>query len=153
MRLHCAVYNCHIGCTPAAAAFTMAFHKFLYVLICKECETFHGLGILHVVMMAVGHSAVGVARVATCTTVVFVQMYVFCKKCIRHSLDRNAMKDIAVKNNWVCYQRNMQPLWEHRALSALGPAVHKLAYSVQEEGFQLVAQTFMQRFPHFFVRR
>jgi len=36
---------------------------------------------------------------------------------------------------------------------ALGPAVHKLAYSLQEEGFQLVAQPFMHRFPHFFVRR
>ena len=32
------------------------------------------VGILHVVMMAVRHSAVGVARVATCTAVVFVQM-------------------------------------------------------------------------------
>ena len=26
------------------------------------------------------------------------------------------MKEIAVKNDWVCYQCNMQPLWEHRAL-------------------------------------
>ena len=33
------------------------------------------VGILHVVMMAVRHSAVGVARVATCTAVVFVRMY------------------------------------------------------------------------------
>ena len=31
--------------------------------------------ILHVVMMAVRHSAVGVARVATCTAVIFVRMY------------------------------------------------------------------------------
>jgi len=33
------------------------------------------VGILHVVMMAVRRSAVGVARVVTCTAVVFVQMY------------------------------------------------------------------------------
>lgn len=32
------------------------------------------VGILHVVMMAVRHSAVGVARVVTCTAVVFVRM-------------------------------------------------------------------------------
>jgi hypothetical protein len=30
---------------------------------------------------------------------------------------------------------------------ALGPAVHKLAYSLHEEGFRLVAQPFMHRFP------
>jgi hypothetical protein len=30
---------------------------------------------------------------------------------------------------------------------ALGPAVHKLAYSFHEEGFRLVAQQFMHRFP------
>jgi len=35
---------------------------------------------------------------------------------------------------------------------ALGPAVHKLAYSLQEEGLRLVAQPFMHHFPHFFVR-
>jgi hypothetical protein len=33
------------------------------------------VGILHVVMMAMRHSAVGVARVATYTAVVFVRMY------------------------------------------------------------------------------
>jgi len=43
LRLHCTVCNCHIGCTPAAA-FTMAIHKFLRVLICKDCETFYGSG-------------------------------------------------------------------------------------------------------------
>jgi hypothetical protein len=30
---------------------------------------------------------------------------------------------------------------------ALGPAVHKLAYSFHEEGFRLIAQPFMHRFP------
>jgi len=50
------------------ASFTMAFCKFLNVLICKDCE----MGCLNVVMMAVRHSAIGVARVATCTVVVFV---------------------------------------------------------------------------------
>jgi hypothetical protein len=30
---------------------------------------------------------------------------------------------------------------------ALGPAVHKLAYCLHEEGFRLVAQLFMHRFP------
>jgi hypothetical protein len=30
---------------------------------------------------------------------------------------------------------------------ALGPAVHELGYSLHEEGFRLVAQPFMHRFP------
>ena len=33
------------------------------------------MGILHVVMMAARHSAVGVVRVVTCIAVVFVRMY------------------------------------------------------------------------------
>jgi hypothetical protein len=31
---------------------------------------------------------------------------------------------------------------------ALGPVVYKLEYSFHEEGFRLVAQPFMHRFPH-----
>jgi len=42
-RLHCTVCSCYIGCTPVAC-FTMAFHEFLHVLICKGCETFYGNG-------------------------------------------------------------------------------------------------------------
>ena len=38
------------------------------------------------------------------------------QKCIRQNLGRNAVKAIAVKNDWICYQCNMRPLWEHRAL-------------------------------------
>jgi hypothetical protein len=34
---------------------------------------------------------------------------------------------------------------------ALGPAVHKLAYSLHEEGFRLVAQPFMHCMNFFFV--
>jgi hypothetical protein len=43
LRLHCTVCDCHIGCTPAAVSM-MAFHKFLRVLICRDCESFYGNG-------------------------------------------------------------------------------------------------------------
>ncbi|KAJ4443032.1 hypothetical protein ANN_04682 [Periplaneta americana] len=43
MRLHCTVCDCHIGCTQDAA-FNMAFHRALRVLVCKDCETFYETG-------------------------------------------------------------------------------------------------------------
>ena len=43
VRMHCTVCSCHIGCTHVASI-TVAFRKFLDVLICKDCETFYGNG-------------------------------------------------------------------------------------------------------------
>ena len=43
LRLHCTVCNCHVGCARVAY-FSMGFHKFLHVMICKDCETYYGSG-------------------------------------------------------------------------------------------------------------
>lgn len=114
LRLHCTVCDCHIGCTPVAA-FTMAFHKHLRVLICKDCETFYGIG--DFVCADDGSetfcSWCGQGGHLYCCSIC---PSVFCKKCIRRNLGMKAVKMIAVSNDWTCYRCNLHPLREHRAL-------------------------------------
>ncbi|XP_023702247.1 transcriptional regulator ATRX [Cryptotermes secundus] len=114
LRLHCTVCDCHIGCTPAAVSL-MAFHKFLRVLICSDCENFYGNG-----DFACGDDGSETfcrwcgqgGQLYCCSHCPSV----FCKKCIRRNLGRKTVKLIEESNEWTCYRCNVRPLWEHRAL-------------------------------------
>ncbi|XP_069691084.1 transcriptional regulator ATRX [Periplaneta americana] len=114
MRLHCTVCDCHIGCTQDAA-FNMAFHRALRVLVCKDCETFYETG-----DFPCGDDG---SEMFCCWCGQGGQLFccsncpkVFCKNCIRHNLGRKALQIVIDSKDWMCYNCNARPLWEHRAL-------------------------------------
>ncbi|KDR14567.1 uncharacterized protein LOC110834394 isoform X2 [Zootermopsis nevadensis] len=114
MRLHCTVCGCHIGCAPTAA-FIMASHKFLHVLICIDCEAFYENG-------GFPCDEDG-SETFCCWCGQGGQLFccslcpsVFCKKCIRRNLGQKTVQMIQKCSDWTCFRCYVRPIWEHRAL-------------------------------------
>jgi hypothetical protein len=73
----------------------MAFHKFLHVLICKNCEIFYGNGEFACVddgSKPFCHWCGKGGHLYCCS----ICLKVFCEKCILRNLGRSAVKVIAV---------------------------------------------------------